>query len=75
MAFLGMGITDIIFEWIDKKGKKLNDIIDSRKDLIYKSDGTFKEQIPVNEKRYDYTLWSQHKNQTVITNVKTSLEM
>ena len=56
MAFLGMGITDIIFEWIDKKGKKLNDIIDSRKDLIYKSDGTFKEQIPVNEKRYDYTL-------------------
>jgi hypothetical protein len=56
MAAIGMALADLILEWIDKKGKRLNEILDSRKDIIYFSDGSWKERIPINEKRHDYTL-------------------
>lgn len=55
-ALLVIPVIIFIFDWVDKRGKKLNEIIDSRKDLIYNSDGTFKERYVTNEKRYDYTL-------------------
>ena len=56
MAAIGMGVADLIYEWVDKRGKKLNEIIDLRKDLVYRNDGTFKEQYMIKEKRYDFTL-------------------
>ncbi|HSA76916.1 MAG TPA: hypothetical protein VLE02_05175 [Nitrosarchaeum sp.] len=52
-AAIGMGIADLIFEYVTNRKKLKNELLDGRKDVVFFADGTSKEQYFIHERRND----------------------